>query len=181
MYRICLPLLCVLTVIPSPILLAGPGTTMQPLSDGGAIVSVSSDYAHQGRAHLVTSLGADILSGSFVNELIGANTFYEAGYYGFGTISSVIEPGHIWGTPSGHTSLTHVTTFVHDTSADAGPQTGQIDRHATLVGQVIGGRGSFSDEFGVGIAFGTDLRSGAIATTWDPPPENTFNYTSSTL
>jgi len=144
---------------------AQPGAAVEVRSDGSARYSVDPDATFQAESHLVTSLGTDIFSGSLVNDLIGADRFYNAGFDGGGTIASNIEAGHIWGTSTGHSSLTHVTQFVEDTSVDAGTQTGDIDRHATWVGQAIGGRPS-TDDVRTGIAPGTDLRSGAIATEW---------------
>ena len=57
--------------------------------------------------------------------------------------------------------------------------TGEIDRHATWVGSVLGGLNynellstgdNFVSEFGIAPA--TYLASGAIATKWEPPPQN---------
>lgn len=110
--------------------------------------------------HLITSIGS-----TDVAPIIGANTFHNAGYTGQNTITSNIEAGHVW---SGHDTLGHVTVFDNAVSAPGAPfGTPAYDRHATWVGSMIGGRrvgaGTTEQE---GIAYNTDLRSGAIATGW---------------
>ena len=119
--------------------------------------------------HLVTNIPSTFV-GADVAALIGADTYYNNGIDGSGTISSNIEAGHAWGTSSGHETLTHVTSYTHDSSAPgSGWETPAYDRHATWVGMMIGGRqgGSTPGTYQTGIAPGTDLRSGAIATHWN--------------
>ncbi|MBB6430626.1 S8 family serine peptidase [Algisphaera agarilytica] len=134
-------------------------------ASGAVTYTVDENYTVQASSNFVTSVGGTF-SGSAVNNLIGANRFYNAGYTGGGTIASNIEAGHVWGTGAGHTSLTHVTQYV---DAGLGGQNGDFDRHATWVGQAIGGRPA-GDNVASGIATGTDLRSGAIATSWTGSP-----------
>lgn len=111
---------------------------------------------------LITSLPSTF-TGANVATIIGANTFYANGHTGAGTITSNIEAGYIW---NGHEALGHVTTRDGITPATWGSPA--YDRHATWVGHVIGGRTNPSAAFPgqPGIAYGTDLRSGAIATVW---------------
>lgn len=99
-------------------------------------------------------------SGLNVATFLGANRFYNAGITGQNTITANVEAGIIW---SGHETLTHVTNNVVGTGA-----LGEYDRHATWVGMLIGGRngGSSQGSWQLGIASGTDLRSGALATGW---------------
>lgn len=103
-------------------------------------------------------------SSLYLNDLVGATTFYDAGYTGTRAVVANVEAGHIW---PGHETLTHVTTQI-----DAGPPTinAQIDQHATMVGSLIAGRPVQADSASVqdeqrGIAYGATLWSGAIATT----------------
>ena len=80
------------------------------------------------------------------------------------TITANIEAGHIW---SGHRTLNHVNQFVNDPStqdSDGNPLTPEYDRHATGVGSIIGGRSSQDQH--AGIAYNTELHSGAVATKW---------------
>lgn len=127
-----------------------------------------------GESHPVTSLGANIFSGTDVQTIIGADRFYTAGIDGSGTVAANIEAGHIW---DGHEALTHASTRNNDVTAPGAPfVTPAYDRHATWTGMLIGGRrtaigGASHQE---GIAEMTDLRSGAIATGWVaniPAPE----------
>ncbi len=92
-------------------------------------------------------------------QITGAQTFYDNGYTGTRSTVANIEPGLIW---NGHDSLTSVTTQIYDPSI-----TPQFDKHATWVGSIIGGRGSTVQARG--IAYGSTLWSGAIATNWNPP------------
>jgi hypothetical protein len=117
-----------------------------------------------GYADLYLQSGSGHLQGPFVgafnmNTLLGADRFYNAGYTGTNAVMANIEAGHIW---SGHETLSHVTNI--PTSGAAG----QVDRHATWVGMVMGGRlgGANPGEYQRGMAPNAQLASGAIATSW---------------
>lgn len=97
-------------------------------------------------------------AGLNINNYLGANTFYTAGYDGSGAVVANIEAGNIW---TGHATLGHATTLVNGVGA-----LGEVDRHATWVGQAIGGRTATNSPVEMGIAPGADLWSGAIATSW---------------
>lgn len=114
--------------------------------------------------HLMTTQPS-AFNGAVVNNLIGANTFYNNGFTGQGTIAANIEAGHIW---NGHESLPHVSAFSHHPDAWGTTTDDLIDRHATWVGGHIGGRmgGNSPGDWQTGIALDTDLRSGAVATQW---------------
>ncbi len=112
-----------------------------------------------GKNDVVTNFpGGGITNGTSVASLIGATRFFNAGFTGQGTIAANVEARHIW---SGHDSLTHSVTVMNPSN------TNQFDRHATWVGSQIGGRGT--QEYQRGIAYDTDLRSGAIASSWVNP------------
>ncbi len=118
--------------------------------------------------HLETSIPS-VFNGANVAGIVGATSFYNGGIYGQNTISSNIEAGHIW---DGHQSLGHVVSFTNHTTAPRSQfSTPAYDRHATLVGMMIGGRqgGTAPGGHQVGIAPQTDLRSGAIAVSWASP------------
>ena len=78
----------------------------------------------------------------------------------------------IW---SGHQDLTLATNAYVDTADGA---LGDFDRHATWVGSVLGGlnysalEGGSQSYLDFGIAPFTYLASGAIATSWNAPPQN---------
>jgi len=101
-----------------------------------------------------------------INAFVGANTYYNAGIIGQNTLSTVAEAGHIW---NGTESLTHVTNFYSSSFSYGGTNTNsRIDRHATWVGGVIGGREVISNPqiYQKGIAYGTTLGTAAIANNW---------------
>jgi hypothetical protein len=108
-----------------------------------------------------------------INTYLGADTFYNAGIYGQDTISANIEAGEIWGGPNGHQDLT-LSTYAYVGQGALG----QVDRHATWVGSVLGGLNYSALQAGdetyldFGIAPATFLASGAIATSWVAPPAN---------
>jgi hypothetical protein len=99
-------------------------------------------------------------NGLNVNAFLGANRFYANGYTGQNTISYNVEAGHVW---TGHEALGHATTQTTGPGA-----LGEFDRHATWCGLFIGGRNTVGSTapYQTGLASGTDLRSGAIATSW---------------
>jgi hypothetical protein len=137
--------------------------TIEPVGDGGGVVySIDLSASYTAHNDLMTSNPA-AFGGIVVNDFLGANRFYANGITGQNTVAANVEAGHIWGTAAGHETLTHVATYVTGTGAMGGK-----DRHATWVGMMIGGRkgGAAQGDYQTGIAGGTDLRSGAIATAW---------------
>lgn len=105
-----------------------------------------------------------------LNNFLGANRYYDAGISGQNSITFNLEAGHFW---NGHETLQHIATsadnFVNaDTAFGDGLIAPLYDRHATSVASLIGGRQSTLNPQirQQGIAFGTDLRSAAIATEW---------------
>jgi hypothetical protein len=105
-----------------------------------------------------------------LNAFLGANRYYGAGITGLNTVTFNLEAGHFW---NGHESLQHVASnannFVHDVGTFGGEAIApKFDRHATWVASLIGGRPSALNPQirQKGIAYGTDLRSAAIATSW---------------
>ena len=109
--------------------------------------------------------GSNVFNGVSVNDLIGADTFYQMGFGGSRAIVANVEAGSIW---NGHESLSgRVSQFIADpaTLASGSTQLGQFDWHATMVGQVIGGSGLYT--YQEGIAPAVQLWSAAIATRWN--------------
>ncbi|MFM8885096.1 MAG: autotransporter-associated beta strand repeat-containing protein [Chthoniobacterales bacterium] len=115
-----------------------------------------------------------------VATFLGAGRYYSNGITGQGTKTANLEAGHIW---NGHSSLQHVTNYFASSSTwSNGSTTALYDRHATWVGMVIGGRqatnGTLQQQ---GIAYGTDLLSRAIATSWSSPAyASSFNISETT-
>ena len=108
-----------------------------------------------------------------INEFVGADTFYQAGYDGSGVGVGNIEAGHAW---TGHETLNHINPLHR---INGGFVNGQDDRHATWTGFILGGRPTDPnqpDESQRGIAYGAELWTGAIAANWNP---NGTNYSTS--
>jgi hypothetical protein len=105
-----------------------------------------------------------MFNGTYVNDVLGANTFYSLGFGGSRAIVANIEAGTIW---NGHETLAgRVSQVIADPAivATGTTQLGQFDWHATLVGQALGGTGLYT--YQDGIAPTAQLWSGAIATQW---------------
>ena len=119
----------------------------------------------------VTSVGGYSFD---LNTFLGAGAYYDHGtpIIGQNTVTANLEAGYFW---NGHETLQHVvsntTTFISGSTAWGGTAVApKYDRHATWATMLIGGRqtaggGIYQD----GIAFGTDLRAAAIASSWVSP------------
>lgn len=124
-----------------------------------------------------------------INNFVGANRFYAAGYDGSATVAANVEAGHIWGIAGGHETLGHVAVFQHQVPPPGPPppppplQLGDVDRHATWVGMHIGGRQTVGGgAWQRGISDQATLWSGAVATSWNGPPYAlSFNMVASTF
>ena len=103
-----------------------------------------------------------------VNTFLGAQRFYNAGFTGTNAVMANIEAGRIW---TGHETLSHVGLIPVSPGAR-----GEIDRHATWVAMVMGGRpgGASPGPYQRGMAPDAQLASGAIATGW---PTGNDRYT----
>jgi MYXO-CTERM domain-containing protein len=118
-----------------------------------------------------------------INQLVGANTFYDAGFTGTRAVVADVEAGLVW---DGQESLTAVTTQIPNSYAS-----NEFDMHATWVGQSIAGYNpnvgynpnapSFDQNLETGIAYGATLWTGAIASSayayggWNNPGSSTYS------
>jgi subtilisin family serine protease len=126
-----------------------------------ATISLAPAISH---AIVGSDASATAFNGTYVNDVIGAGTFYNLGFGGSSAIVANIEAGTIW---NGHETLTgRVSQFLVDPAivATGTTQLGQFDWHATMVGQALGGTGMYT--YQDGIAPTVQLWSGAIATQW---------------
>ena len=108
-----------------------------------------------------------------INSLLGASRYYQhtTPITGQNTITTNLEAGFFW---NGHQTLQHVATNTINFVADDNDSWGgasisdKYDRHATSVSALIGGRSTVGGNavWQQGIAYGTDLRSAAIASEW---------------
>ena len=109
-----------------------------------------------------------------LNAFLGAGAYYDftTPIVGQNTVTTNLEAGYFW---NGHETLqqvvTNTTNFVSGSTAWGGITVdSKYDRHATWAAMLIGGRqtvggGIYQD----GIAFGTSLRAGALASGWVSP------------
>ncbi len=154
--------------VPAPAQAPGPfgslwdKTLLEGDRSGQATYTIDPNDVLEARTSVETNVPA-VFGGMDVNAFLGANTYYNAGVTGQGTVSTVIDAGHMWGGTGSHETLGQVITYVKGDDAAA-----ETDRHATWVGMLIGGQSPAGgyDSIRSGIAFGTDLRSGAVATEW---------------
>ncbi|MCP5523385.1 MAG: S8 family serine peptidase [Verrucomicrobiales bacterium] len=144
----------------------------------GGVIRVALPLVEMEGYNDVLSSNPSTFTGININEFLGADTFYDAGYTGSGSVVANVEAGHIW---DGHETLGHVTTQI---DAGLASPNGDYDLHATWVGGLIGGRlgGAAQGEWQRGIAYGADLWSGAIATAWTPPAYSLgFSFTAASV
>jgi hypothetical protein len=145
--------------------LSGASVAVDPAATVVGTYGVESFGTVDPSSQATTSVG----SGTFnVNTFLGAGRYYghTTPITGQNTIATNLEAGHVW---NGHEALAHVTTFTQAATAYGGGAVAPLyDRHATWAGLFIGGRQTVVNPAirQQGIAYGTDLRSAAIATGW---------------
>src|SRR5262245_37212375 len=180
-----LPTLLLVSLLFTAVASEAPGQSPRDMvtlrADASALYTWDPDQVITGEDHLTTCVSC-IFTGINVAPIIGVNTFHTNGFTGTGTITLNAEAGHIW---NGHEALGHVTTQSNEAGVPPAPYgTPAFDRHATWVGMMMGGRqaGPFAGVYQEGIARNTDLRSGAIATSWSSPAYSlSFGGTVATL
>jgi hypothetical protein len=137
----------------------------------------------QGTSHLIIDYNQGTGDYNYLNSLVGADIFYNAGYLGGNTIVANVEAGHIW---YGHdaflrspTNTQPLFTFSNTASLN------EADFHATAVGNVLAGSGYVPDSdpeqyylVGRGMAPIAALWSGAIATEFSAANLGEFSTTS---
>ena len=99
-------------------------------------------------------------------QFLGATTYYSNGITGQNSTTTVMEAGLIW---NGHEALTGITStnYIYGTTTFGGTNpTSKFDRHATWVGMLIGGQPTTNSILQSGLAYGTELNSAALATSW---------------
>ncbi len=112
-----------------------------------------------GRASAIITADPTPSQGQIINQIVGATTFYNYGFFGFTATVANIEAGYAW---NGHETLQQLTTYISDPSI-----TPQFDWHATAVTQVIAGSQPLASPlyyYQAGIAPYANIWSGAVAT-----------------
>ena len=136
--------------------------------------------------HLLGGLQSDPF---FINDAVGTDVLWNAGYYGAGVVIANVEAGHPW---SGHevfdrTALGLPATPARLVNAPASAdeaELGESDFHATMVAHVLVGAKTVVNPnnsisltlAGAGMAPLATLWSGAIATRFDKTLENLGSF-----
>jgi len=129
-----------------------------PLAALEAVVPV--DESGDAETLLVSYNATGKIVGVNLSELLGADRFYENGFYGNTTTSVVIDAQLAWNS---HALLTKVDTFYVGSNTSSSSDIGTVGSHATAVASIVGGYYVDGSEYN-GIAPMTTLQSGAIAT-----------------
>lgn len=113
-----------------------------------------------------SNTGPDRFTGTYINEVVNADTFYNQGYTGSRTVVLSVDAGHIWNQ---HETLDKVTTFldarsIYNNNGLSFGELGDLDAHASSVAHMLAGNGQYNVQ--KGIAYGAELWSGAIATEY---------------
>jgi hypothetical protein len=113
---------------------------------------------------------------TILNNNIGAQRFYSAGYFGAQATLANVEAGYVW---NGHETLGNVTSFISNSPVNA--TANQYDYHATAVGFVMVGQGPFPYYYyQLGVAPAAGLASVSIASDWIGT-DGAFDINSSTF
>ncbi len=125
----------------------------------------------------------------FINDAVGTDVLWNAGYYGTGVVIANVEAGHPW---SGHEVFDRTALGIPASPArlvnapitsDA-PELGEFDFHATMVAHVLVGAKTVINPdtsvsltlAGAGMAPLATLWSGAIATHFDKTLDNLGSF-----
>jgi len=125
----------------------------------------------------------------FINDAVGTEVLWGAGYYGKGVIIANVEAGHPW---SGHEVFDRnalgipatPARLVNSPATPDAPELGEFDFHATMVAHVLVGAKTVVNPdrsisltlVGAGMAPLATLWSGAIATHFDKTLENLGSF-----
>ncbi len=117
---------------------------------------------------------------TFVNDVLGWRSYFNAGYMGASTVIGNVEAGHVWfghevfnrepGAPTGYSTFTNLAAL------------NEYDYHATMVGHVLAGTGYVATNssytyVGLGMAPQAALVSGSIATEFSATDLGSFSTT----
>lgn len=136
----------------------------------------------QGSSHLLLDYDSQTGDFTYLNNALGTDVFYAAGYLGKNTIVANVEAGLIWydhdafNRPPDATS----TFFAFDNPAALN----QTDYHATMVGHVMAGSGYVVDSnpaqfyyVGIGMAPYASIWSASVATAFSETNLGEFEIT----
>lgn len=135
--------------------------------------------AEEGSSGIASSLGgSNLFNGVNINQLLGADRFYEAGFTGASAILATVE-----GTAPdvGHVTMSNVTERIYGTGVPNSYQ-GSHHNHPTAVSHAMsgnhGGAPTNSVYHGHGIAYDSETWAGAIATSFLANGDYNLNFAS---
>lgn len=118
---------------------------------------------------------------TFVNSVVGWDTFFNAGYLGSGRVIANVEAGLVWGGHEAFLRPAGSPAVIGQTVVGTGALN-EVDFHATMVGHVLAGSGYVGNGTytyaGLGMAPLAELWTGAIATSYSPTQTGSFDTTS---
>lgn len=118
---------------------------------------------------------------TFVNNVVGWDTFFNSGYRGASTVIGNIEAGHVWAGHEVFVRAPGATNGVTNFMSTASGLTNELDFHATMVGHVLAGSGHVPTNggsftyVGLGMAPEAALVSGAIAVDYSNTNTGSFS------
>ncbi len=120
---------------------------------------------------------------TFVNSVVGWDTFFNAGFYGSGRVIANVEAGLVWDGQEAFLRPAGSPATVSKTLVGTGALN-ELDFHATMVGQVLAGTGYVAGSnpanfyySGLGMAPLAQIWSGAIATSYSATQTGSFDTT----
>ena len=120
---------------------------------------------------------------TFVNSVVGWDTFFNAGFYGSGRVIANVEAGLVWDGQEAFLRPAGFPATVSKTFVGTGA-VGELDFHATMVGHVLAGTGYVAGSdpanfyySGLGMAPLAQIWSGAIATSYSATQTGSFDTT----
>lgn len=125
---------------------------------------------------------------AFLNGVVGANLFYQAGFFGGSTVIANVEGGTVWFDHEAFNRPPGVTTDLFSYTNPAAGAANQVDFHATMVGHILAGTGYVADSdpveltlLGAGMAPYAELWSGGIATSFSATDLGSFETTTASV
>ncbi|MEM0983012.1 MAG: S8 family serine peptidase [Planctomycetota bacterium] len=147
--------------------------TSETFSNGVPIDFAPSDPFAAPNQNQVISDGGGVFDGILINNFVGADRFYNAGYTGGNAIVAITEGGNAW---NGHDATMHVQNY------NAAGTVGQVVQHSTWVTTAAAGSGSpVPTTTEAGIAFGAETWTWSILSQFLPDPLNDNSFQSSPI
>jgi autotransporter-associated beta strand protein len=135
-----------------------------------AVLCYASTSAHASLKPFIYSLDEATFNTTFINPLLGAQSFYNDGFRGASSLIGNVEGGHIWPEHAAFTQTASPSDRIKIFTSNATGALNRFEFHATGVGSVLAGgayasQGSRIEARGfTGMAPNATIFSGALAT-----------------